>query len=74
MAVSDEYGGIYNSQGLDLKVVRDHFRQSGQLNECPDTEAISNQELLELDVEVLIPAAIENQITSSNADQVRPES
>ena len=71
VAVSDEFGGIYNSLGLDLKIVRDHFQQSGQLSECPDTEAISNQELLELDVEVLIPAAIENQITSSNADQVQ---
>jgi glutamate dehydrogenase (NAD(P)+) len=71
VAVSDEYGGIYNSQGLDLQIVRDHFRLNGQLGDCPDTEAISNQELLELDVDILIPAAIENQITSHNAENIR---
>jgi glutamate dehydrogenase (NAD(P)+) len=71
VAVSDEYGGIYNSSGLNLKTVQEHVHETRKVIDCPDTERIENQELLELKVDILIPGAIENQITSQNADRIR---
>ena len=71
VAVSDEFGGIYNVEGLDYNVVAEHLRNTGQVTDCPGTEPVSNKDLLELDVDILIPAAIENQLTSQNADQIK---
>jgi len=71
VAVSDEFGGIYNPSGLDSDVVLAHLHQTGKVKDCPDTENISNSELLELQVDILIPGAIENQLTSQNADNVK---
>lgn len=71
VAVSDEFGGIYNANGLDCDVVLEHLRQTGKVGNCPSTEDITNEELLELEVDILIPAAIENQLTSQNADKVK---
>ena len=71
VAVSDEFGGIYNENGLDPRVVAKHLRRTGRVGDCPDSENISNEELLELDVAILIPAAIENQLTGANANNVR---
>ncbi|KAA3659672.1 MAG: Glu/Leu/Phe/Val dehydrogenase [Chloroflexi bacterium] len=71
VAVSDEFGGIYNPNGLDPAVIEDHLRQTGKVIDCPGTDNITNSELLELDVDVLIPGAIENQLTSQNADNVK---
>lgn len=71
VAVSDEFGGIYNPNGLDPNVVQKHLRQNGRVGGCPDTEEITNAELLEMDVDILIPAAIENQLTGNNADRIK---
>lgn len=71
IAVSDEFGGIYNGNGLDPQTVSEHLYQTGKVIECPGTESITNAELLELDVDILIPAAIENQLTSQNAARVK---
>ncbi len=71
VAVSDEFGGIYNAYGLDCDVVAEHLRQTGKVINCPGAESLSNQELLELEVDILIPAAIENQLTGQNADRVK---
>jgi glutamate dehydrogenase (NAD(P)+) len=71
VAISDEFGGIYNANGLDCDVVLDHQRKTGKVIGCPGTENISNSDLLELEVDILIPAAIENQLTSQNADRVK---
>lgn len=71
VAVSDEFGGIYNPHGLDPQVVSDHLWRTGKVADCPDTENITNAELLELAVDILIPAAIENQLTANNADRVQ---
>lgn len=71
VAVSDEFGAIYNPHGLDHKVVTDHLRRHGKMVDCPETEAINNAELLELNVDILIPAAIENQLTSQNAARIK---
>ena len=70
VAVSDEFGGIYNENGLDHKVVSKHLRRTGKVADCADTQPISNSDLLELDVDILIPAAIENQLTGKNAHNV----
>ncbi|RMG98064.1 MAG: Glu/Leu/Phe/Val dehydrogenase [Chloroflexi bacterium] len=71
VAVSDEFGGIYNEHGLSPDDVTRHQRRTGKVIDCPGTENITNKELLELDVDILIPAAIENQITSANANNIR---
>ncbi len=70
VAVSDEFGGIYNKNGLDYDVVREHVDRTGKVINCPGTEPINNKDLLELDVDILIPAAIENQLTSQNANNI----
>ncbi|MFQ5400560.1 MAG: Glu/Leu/Phe/Val dehydrogenase [Anaerolineae bacterium] len=71
VAVSDEFGGIYSPDGLDPEVVSNHLRQAGKVLDCPGSDNITNHELLELEVDILIPAAIENQLTSQNADRVK---
>jgi glutamate dehydrogenase (NAD(P)+) len=71
VAVSDEFGGIYCESGLDPNTVSNHLRRTGKLAGCPDSDTLTNHELLELPVDILIPAAIENQITSSNADKIK---
>ncbi len=71
VAVSDQYGGIYNSRGLDLRHLARHLSDNGTVSGYPGADALSNQELLELDVDVLVPAALEGQITRANADRIR---
>ncbi|MCA9972557.1 MAG: Glu/Leu/Phe/Val dehydrogenase [Anaerolineales bacterium] len=71
VAVSDEFGGIYSSAGISYDVVRNHMDMTGKVVACPGTEPISNKDLLELEVDILIPAAIENQLTSLNANDIR---
>jgi glutamate dehydrogenase/leucine dehydrogenase len=71
VAVSDSKGGIFNSGGLDIPHVRKVKEEEGSVIECSNAEIITNKELLELDVDVLILAALENQITSDNADSIR---
>jgi glutamate dehydrogenase (NADP+) len=80
VAVSDSQGGIYDQHGLDIPSVRDFKRstQTMQAVYCDGSvcsigggELISNEGLLELDVDVLIPAALENQITPANADRIK---
>ncbi len=71
VAVSDEFGGIYNEYGLDYYAITQHLKQTGKVINCPNTEPISNEDLLTLKVDVLIPGAIENQITGENADKIQ---
>ncbi len=71
VAVSDEFGGIYHADGLDPVIVSKHLRLTGRVADCPGTENITNAELLELDVSILIPAALENQLTAQNAARVK---
>jgi glutamate dehydrogenase (NAD(P)+) len=71
VAVSDSSGGIYNPDGLDHDGVLSHKRETGSVADFPGAQNITNDELLELDVTVLIPAALENQITGANADNVK---
>ena len=80
VAVSDSQGGIYTPQGLDIPSIREYKNRSRSIKAvyCEDTvcsivehQVISNAELLALDVDVLIPAALENQITADNAKDVK---
>jgi len=71
IAVSDSSGGIVNTRGLDIKKVQAHKDETGSLRGYREAEPISNEKLLELECEVLVPAALENQITVENAPRIR---
>jgi len=71
IAVSDSKGGIYNKQGLDPHKVFQYKAETGSVINLPGAENISNEELLELGVTVLCPAALENVITRENASKVK---
>jgi glutamate dehydrogenase (NAD(P)+) len=74
VAVSDVFGGIYNPGGLDVPALLEHVSVSGKVNGFPGSgEAISNSALLELPVTILIPAALENQLTMANAARVQAQ-
>jgi glutamate dehydrogenase (NAD(P)+) len=71
VAVSDSRGGIYNPDGLNLEAVMAQKQMTGSVTGFRGAESVTNDELLELDVAVLIPAALENQITGANADNIK---
>jgi glutamate dehydrogenase (NAD(P)+) len=71
VAISDSKGGIYNPDGLDIEALFKHKAHTGSVNDFKDSKNITNEELLELNVDVLIPAALENQITEENADRIK---
>jgi glutamate dehydrogenase (NAD(P)+) len=73
VAVSDSRGGIYNADGLDAEAVIAHKQKTGSVINFPGAQNISNAELLELDVVVLFPSALENQITAENADNIKAQ-
>ncbi len=70
IAVSDFEGGLFNPKGLDLDAVALWYRERGSFKGFPDADAISNGELLRLHCDVLIPAAVQNQINEDNADAI----
>jgi glutamate dehydrogenase (NAD(P)+) len=67
VAVTDWKGGVYNPQGLDIAKMLDYSRQHKTIDGFPGGEPIENEQLFSLDVDVLVPAALENQITMENA-------
>jgi glutamate dehydrogenase (NAD(P)+) len=71
IAVSDVDGGLYRERGLDPEAINRHKQEAGSVAGFPGADAITNEELLEIDCDVLVPAAIEGVITVKNADQVR---
>jgi glutamate dehydrogenase (NAD(P)+) len=71
VCVSDSKGGIVSDGGLECEEVKGHKDETGTCVGLPDSEPISNEELLELDVDVLVPAALENVITEKNAHRVK---
>ncbi|MGA8015215.1 MAG: Glu/Leu/Phe/Val dehydrogenase [Candidatus Dormiibacterota bacterium] len=70
-AVSDTGGAIYREEGLDVQAVIEHKRRTGSVAGFPETRAISNADLLQAPVDVLVPAALENQITAANAGRIK---
>ncbi|MDQ7026515.1 MAG: Glu/Leu/Phe/Val dehydrogenase [Anaerolineae bacterium] len=71
VAVSDVEGGIYNPNGLDIKGVINHMHNTGTAVGYLDAEPVGNSALLELPCDVLIPAALEGQITEKNAEEIQ---
>jgi glutamate dehydrogenase (NAD(P)+) len=71
IAVSDSNGGILDRKGLDIPNVVAHKAKTGSVAGFPGAKPIASEEVLELDCDVLIPAALENQITLANADRVQ---
>src|SRR5207302_592857 len=67
VAVSDMEGGVYNAHGLNVSDAIDWVKKHKFLKGFPGGEPVTNAELLKLDVDVLVPAAVENAITSKNA-------
>jgi glutamate dehydrogenase (NAD(P)+) len=71
VAISDKTGGYYNEKGIDIDAALAHARKTKNLEGFAGATPITNEELLTLDVDVLVPAALENVITSKNAGKVR---
>lgn len=71
VAVSDSKGAIYNENGLDIKKVIEIKERGKSVTEYNQAEKISNQEILQLEVDVLAPAALENVITNENASRIK---
>jgi glutamate dehydrogenase (NAD(P)+) len=71
VAVSDKSGGVYNPKGLNIKEVQQHVKQHRYLSDYKEADHVGNFDVLTLDCEVLVPAALENVITSHNARDVK---
>jgi len=71
IAVSDSQGGILDENGLDIEKVMEHKKKTGSVVNFPGTKKITNEQLLELEVDVLAPAALENVITQKNAQKIK---
>jgi glutamate dehydrogenase/leucine dehydrogenase len=71
VAVSDSRGGVYALGGLDLELVGKHKDTTDSVVNTPGTDPLTATSILELPVDVLVPAALENQITEENADRVQ---
>jgi glutamate dehydrogenase (NAD(P)+) len=71
VAASDSRGGVCNPNGIDAKALVEHKLKTGAVSDFPNSEAISNDELLELDVTILFPSALENSIRADNAPKVK---
>ncbi len=71
IAVSDSKGGIYNPEGLEPIKVQEHKSKKGSVVDYPNSKIITNKQLLELECDILVPAALENQITRANANKIK---
>ncbi|MCA1630192.1 MAG: Glu/Leu/Phe/Val dehydrogenase, partial [Acidobacteria bacterium] len=71
IAISDVNGGIYNPAGIDIPAALRHLNATRSFEDFPDVERVSNSALLEIECDVLVPAATENQITSENAERIK---
>ena len=71
VAVSDSTGGVFNPEGFDPQEMVDYKLNNGKVSGFPGSEPISNDDLLELNVDILYPAALENVITSANAERIK---
>jgi glutamate dehydrogenase (NAD(P)+) len=71
IAASDSRGGVYNKAGMEVAALRKHKERTGSVVGFPGAKSMSNEELLETECTILIPAALENQITGKNASKVK---
>jgi glutamate dehydrogenase/leucine dehydrogenase len=70
-AISDSKGGVYNADGVNLDHAYSYKEKNGNLKGFPGAKMVSNEELLEHKCDILIPAALENQITAHNAERIK---
>jgi glutamate dehydrogenase (NAD(P)+) len=71
VAVSDIKGGIYNAAGIDIRQLETHIAETGSVVDFPGTERVTNDELLALPCDILVPAAVGGQIHRGNADKIK---
>jgi glutamate dehydrogenase/leucine dehydrogenase len=71
IGVSDSKGGIYNRKGIDPKKVLEYKNKTGSVTSYPGAKHVTNEELLELQCDILAPAALENQITKQNVRKIK---
>jgi len=71
IAISDSKGAIYKEDGIDIKELNEYKKVNGQIAGFPGSKSITNEELLEVSCDVLVPAALENQITEKNAKDIK---
>ncbi len=71
LAVSDSKGGVYNPEGIDPATIVKYKLETGEVKNFPGTKPITNEELLELKVDILFPSALENVITAKNAGNIK---
>ncbi len=71
IAISNSKGGIVKEDGIDIKALTEYYKANGKVMDFPGAKNITNAELLELECDVLVPGAFENQITDSNAKNVK---
>lgn len=71
IAISDSKGGIYSEDGLNFEELSNYKKENGTIANFKNSKNITNEELLELDCDVLVPGAFENQITESNANNIK---
>lgn len=71
VAVSDSRGGIYDPNGLDVSRIEDHKDATGSVVDFPGTKPLATKEVLEVLCDILVPAAMENQILASNAGRIQ---
>lgn len=71
IAASDSRGGVYNKAGMEVAALRKHKERTGSVAGFPGAKSMSNEELLETECTILIPAALENQVTGKNAGKVK---
>jgi glutamate dehydrogenase (NAD(P)+) len=71
IAISDVYGGVYNAKGIDLWKLDDHVAKTKKVVGFPEAEPITNEQLLLTPCDILVPAALERQITEANAAKIK---
>jgi glutamate dehydrogenase/leucine dehydrogenase len=71
IAISDSKGAIMKEDGIDIKLLNEYKKENGQIAGFPGSKIITNEELLLLECDVLVPAALENQITENNAKDIK---
>ena len=71
IAVSDIYGGIYSSSGIDILKLEDHVVRTGKVKDFPGTDAINNEEIFGIECDILVPAAVQSVIHRGNVKDVK---
>jgi len=73
VAIADSRGGVYNARGIDVQAALRHKAATGVVEQTPNTEPLARDEVLEVDCDILLPAALENSITLENVGRVRAQ-